>query len=494
MNDNPQVADNESKKGGTLLRKLMRPVDLTVGTPWKRVLRYGAPIMLSYLLQQIYVLTDAIICGQVLSAGEVAGVNDTFPLTFIFLQFAFGCTAGFGVITAKHVGVKDAEGVRRSFASQIYLSVIISIVLTVLSISLLPQLLGLINVTQTNKVVYDAAYSYCLIIFAGIITQMGYNFICGVLRAYGDSVTPLIFLVISTALNVGLDVLFLTAFRMGAAGAAIATVITQFLSMIGCFIYTFVKYKDLRLKKADLKSGAYAMWAHLKQGIPLGLQFSVLAVGIIVMQGVIVRFDVGENGVMVAGTPAQNGYGAGSKLFNFLISFYNGLGAAILGFNAQCFGKGDLERVKKGTVQAIVIAVIIHFICLAVAMLACINGAYQYVFMSADKINAETIRYGNTFVYVDLSLFFIVGFLIVVRSAVQGVCKAGYVLGAGIAELVARSAICTFLPPFVNGSAINSAASHGAYVAACFGDPGAWICASLLLCIPLFKNILRKKY
>lgn len=483
-----------AKKKGSFFKNLMRPVDLTVGTPWKMLLKYGAPIMLSYLLQQIYVLTDAIICGQVLSAEEVAGVNDTFPLTFIFLQFAFGCTAGFGVITAKHVGCKEAEGVRRSFASQIYLSVIISAVLTVLSISLLPQLLGLINVTPTNKTVYDAAYIYCLIIFAGIITQMGYNFICGVLRAYGDSVTPLIFLVISTALNVGLDVLFLTAFRMGAAGAALATVITQFLSMIGCFIYTFARYKDLRLKREDFKGGILSTWAHLKQGVPLGLQFSVLAVGIIVMQSVIVKFDVGENGVMVVGTPAQNGYGAGSKLFNFLISFYNGLGAAILGFNAQNFGKGDYERVKKGTVHAIIIALIIHFICFGLALLACIGGAYQYVFMSADKINAETIRYGNTFVYVDLSLFFIVGFLIVVRSAVQGVCKAGYVLGAGIAELVSRSAICAFLPPLVNGGAINSAASQGAYIATCFGDPGAWICASLLLLVPLCKNILRKKY
>ena len=149
--------------------------------------------MLSYFLQQIYVLTDAIICGQTLTAGQVAGVNDTFPLTFIFLQFAFGCTSGFSVITAKHVGLNDEKGVRRSFAAQIYLSVIISAILTVLSILLLPALLGFINVTPANKEVYDAAYIYCFIIFLGIFTQMGYNFVCGILRAYGDSVTPLIF-------------------------------------------------------------------------------------------------------------------------------------------------------------------------------------------------------------------------------------------------------------------------------------------------------------
>ena len=170
----------------SFLRNMMRPVDLTSGKPWRVILRYGAPIMLSYFLQQVYVLTDAIICGQVLSAQQVAGVNDTFPLTFIFLQFAFGCTAGFSVITAGCVGRGDAKGVRQSLAAQIYLSVTISLLLTVISVAVLPWMLGIINVTQANKEVYDAAYTYCFIIFLGIIMQMGFNFICGILRAYGD--------------------------------------------------------------------------------------------------------------------------------------------------------------------------------------------------------------------------------------------------------------------------------------------------------------------
>ena len=179
------------------LSGISKPVDLTEGTPWKVILKYALPIMFSYLLQQIYVLTDAIICGQVLTAGEVAGVNDTFPLTFIFLQFAFGCTAGFSVITAGCVGRGDAKGTRRSFAAQIYLSFAISVLLTILSIALLPWMLGIINVTPANREVYDTAYTYCLIVFIGIAAQMGYNFICSILRSIGDSVTPLVFLVIS---------------------------------------------------------------------------------------------------------------------------------------------------------------------------------------------------------------------------------------------------------------------------------------------------------
>ena len=138
-----------------------------------------------------------------LTAEQVAGVNDTFPLTFIFLQFAFGCTAGFSVITANCVGSRDARGVRRSFAAQIELSLVISAFLTVLSILLLPQMLALINVTPAHGEVYTTARTYCLIIFIGTVAQIGYNLICGILRAFGDSFTPLLFLTISTLLNVG---------------------------------------------------------------------------------------------------------------------------------------------------------------------------------------------------------------------------------------------------------------------------------------------------
>lgn len=478
----------------SFLRNMMRPVDLTSGKPWRVILRYGAPIMLSYFLQQVYVLTDAIICGQVLSAQQVAGVNDTFPLTFIFLQFAFGCTAGFSVITAGCVGRGDAKGVRQSLAAQIYLSVIISLLLTVISVAVLPWMLGIINVTQANKEVYDAAYTYCFIIFMGIIMQMGFNFICGILRAYGDSVTPLVFLVISTALNVGLDILFLTVFGMGPAGAAAATVLTQALSVAGCFAYTFAKYREMRLSREDFRSGLRVLTAHLKQGIPLGLQFSILAVGIIVMQGGVVLFDLEPSGIMAAGTPAQNGFGAASKLINFLMSFFNGLGAAMLGFNAQNYGKGDYENIRRGTLQSLIIMMIIYAACLVCGLLLSIDGAYQYIFMSSEKVSQASIAFGNAYVYIDFGLYCILGFLIVIRSAVQGVGRAGFVLGAGIAELIARVVICAFLPAAVNGAAIDSSASPGAFCALCLADPGAWIAGALVLVVPLVHNIARKEY
>ncbi len=469
--------------------KFRTAVCLTEGTPWRVLLIYAAPIVLSYLLQQIYVLTDAIICGQVLTGPQVAGVNDTYPLTFIFLQFAFGCTAGFSVITAQCVGRGDHDGIRRSFAVQIALTLAISVVLTAMSVSMLPWMLRVLHVTPDNPAVYDAAYAYCLVIFIGIAAQMGYNFICGVLRAYGDSITPLIFLGFSTVLNIGLDLLFLVPLRMGPRGAAIATVLAQLISVIACAAYAVRKYPALRVRKSDFAIDWDAIGAHLRNGIPLGLQFSILAIGIIIMQSAVVQFDLTDTGAMVSGTPAQNGFGAASKLINFLMSAFNGLGSAILGFNAQNYGKGQLRRIRQGTGQALVIMLVCNAVCLAVGLLLTINGAYQYIFMSADKISPESLRFGNTYLYVDIGLYALLGYLIVVRSAVQGIDRPGYVLGAGIGELVTRSAICLLLPQLLNGGAINAKASTAAFIGLSLGDPGAWLAASLVLLPATIRDI-----
>lgn len=470
-----------------------RPVDLTHGTPWRVILLYAAPIILSYYLQQVYTLTDAIICGQVLSAEQVAGVNDTFPLTFIFLQFAFGCTAGFSVITANCVGSSDNQGLRRSFATQIKLSLIISALLTAVSAALLPQLLALLHITPAHGEVYSAAYSYCLVIFLGIFTQIGYNLICGILRALGDSFSSLVFLLLSTVLNVGLDLLFLIPLRMGPMGAAIATVIAQAVSLLAGGVYTLRRYPALRPQRADFRPDMKLAAEHLRQGIPLGLQFSILAIGIIVMQGAVVKFDLTPAGAMAASAPAQNGFGAANKLLKFLMAAYTGLGSGLLGYNAQNHGAGDRERIRRGTLQTLAMMLILTVILSVCGGLLSIGGTYQHIFLSADKITETSLRYGNTYILVDLTLFVILGALFVMRNAVQGISRPGYVLGAGIAELVARMLICAFLPALVNGAPVDNTASNAAFAAVCFGDPGAWIAADLVLVVATARYILKKE-
>ena len=355
--------------------------------------------------------------GQTLTAQEVAGVNDTTSLVFIFLQFAFGVSAGFCVITSCCVGCRDQAGVRRSMAAQLVLSAGLTVLLTALALVLL-----------------------------------FYNFICSFLRSMGDSVTPLLFLLGSTVLNVALDLLFILVLRWGVAGAAGATVTAQLISTVACFAYAFSKYPDLRLHKEDWHITGLDLKRHIVQGVPLGLQFSVLAIGIIVMQSVVVKFDM-IDGQMVSHA-AQNGFGAANKLNSLIMTPVNGLGAAMTSFTAQNLGAGYTHRIRKGILQGLVMAAIIGVCSVGLGLLLTIDGAYLHIFLSADKVTADTIRFGNHFLYVDFSMYLLLCFLFVVRNCVQGIQRAPFVLWAGASELIARVAICLTLPALLSGGVI----------------------------------------
>ena len=481
---------NENRASQISLHGFFRPRDLTEGAPWKTILAFAFPIIISYLLQQVYTISDAAIVGQTLTAGEVAGVNDTSSLIFIFLQFAFGVSAGFCVVTAAEVGARDDAGVRRSLSSQIILSAALTVVLTGLALLLLRPMLAWINVTPDSPEVYRAAYTYCAIIFAGIGAQLFYNFICSFLRSMGDSVTPLLFLLFSTILNIGLDLLFIVSFRWGVAGAAIATIMAQLISTAGCFLYAFIKYPKIRLRREDWKITGRDILRHLNQGLPLGLQFSVLAIGIIVMQSVVVKFDI-LGGEMVSHA-AQNGFGAANKLNSLLMTPLNGLGAAMTSYTAQNKGAGRPDRIKKGTVQALMMVSVLAGFSILLGLWLSVGGSYLKVFLSADKITAETIRYGNTYLYVDLAMYLFLGFIFVVRNCVQGIGESRFILGAGTAELAGRVAVCLVLPALLAGGEVSAAAPRLAFYALCAADPAAWIAADAVLMIPFLRDIMRK--
>ena len=471
---------------------LFQPIDLTEGTCWKTIFLFSIPIIISYLLQQIYTISDAAIVGQTLAADEVAGVNDTSPIAFIFLQFAFGVSAGFCAVTARSVGAHDEAAVRRSLATQIVLSAALTVALTALALVLLNPMLAWINLTPASGEVYRAAFTYCAIIFAGIGAQLFYNFICSFLRSLGDSVTPLLFLLFSTALNVGLDLLFIVTFHWGVAGAAIATVLAQLLSTISCFCYAFARYPKLRLHREDWAITRHDIGQHALQGIPLGLQFSVLAIGIIVVQSVVVKFDI-LDGQMVSNA-AQNGFGAANKFTGSLMTLLNGLGTAMTSFVAQNLGAGNFERIRKGARQALVMFAIATAISAALGFLSTIGNFYLHLFLSADKVTADTIRFGNGYMRVDMSLMLFLGGVFLLRNCVQGIGKPQFILGGGVAELVARVLVCLLLPAAVAGGEVSAAAPHAAYLALCLADPMAWFAADLVMVIPFIRNILKMDY
>ncbi len=472
-------------------KNLFNPVDLTSGSIGKSLIAFLIPIVLSMLFQQFYTLTDAMIVGQTLSEAEVAGVNSSAPLVYIVLQFGIGCTAGFAVVISEKIGMKDYDGVRKSYFTQIVLGLIISVVLTVIGIVLIPTMLSWIGITPSSvdpymQAEYEAAYTYLIFIYAGIVLQVFYNLIVSVLRAMGDSFAPFMFLVGGTLLNVGLDLLFIITFNWGVAGSAIATVLSQGLAALGAMIYGYKKYEILRIRKSDLKSPLKFYGHHLYNGLPLGFQFSVLEIGIIIMQAAVIAFDVSPSGGMVAGLPAQMGYGAGCKIVNLLMTILMGLGTAVLSFTSQNLGAGNYKRIKKGLATSLWIGLGMWAFIVIVGLSLTVGGAYQYLFLSASKVNGESLRYGNTYLYVSIPCMGILMILFIVRNLLQGLQKPLWPFLSGVGELLARSLICLYLPALFNGGPINSEASTLAFAVVSSADSAAWVFNVLISIFPMF--------
>ncbi|HAS56870.1 MAG TPA: hypothetical protein DCR94_06560 [Firmicutes bacterium] len=326
----------------------------------------------------------------------------------------------------------------------------------------------------------------------GTLAQVFYNLMVSILRALGDSFAPFLFLVGSTIVNVFLDLLFIIVFKMGVSGSAYATIISQGLAAIAAIIYAYKKYEWLRIRKEDWKFNGSFLLRHLKNGLPMGFQFSILEIGIIIMQGAVNSFDINMDGSLVAGVPAQVGYGAASKIFGFLMAFLNALGTAMLSFISQNYGAGEKERIKKGTIISFILGTSLWAFIVLIGLLSTINGAYLYIFYSASKINPSSIKYGNQYLYVSIPCMFILMLLFLTRNILQGFEKPLFPFLAGIGELTARTLICLFAPALINGGPINSDASTLSYIFVAMADPLAWVAATSIMIIPTIRNCFFK--
>lgn len=473
-----------------IFSNLFKPIDLTVGCPWKRILLFAIPILISLIFQQLYTLSDAAIVGQYLSAPEVTGVNVVYSLVFIVMQFAFGCCSVFSVITSNKAGENDKEGIKKSFATQLLLCLIISIVLTVVSILLIPALLSYIDLKPESSD-YQYAETYLFIIYAGLFVQMFYNLMVSILRSIGDSLTPLLFLIGSTLLNVGLDFLFILVFKWGVAGTAIATIFSQFIAFISCLLYSLVKYPFLRAKLKDFKVSFKDVYSHLKLGIPLALQFSILAIGLITLQKAMVKFDVLNSSILGHEIyDSKLAYGASVKINDFLMCPFSALGTAVLSYSGQNYGAKNETRLKDGLKKSIIMMFVLYLILLIIGISLSINGFYTTFFLSPSNNNEHIKFYASTYMLVDVSLYFILGFLFIGRNYLQGIGKALFQFLAGIGELVARVLVAEFISKLIDPS---NPSSDKAFIATCFSDPIAWIFASIVLLIGLAIYLRKNK-
>lgn len=443
---------------------------LTSGSIYKGIIMFMIPLIIGNVFQQAYSLVDAIIVGQTLGDLAFTGVGCTSSATFLVLGFASGLTAGLTVPTAQYYGAKDYDKLKKSVATGFILSAIISIILTIISLICARPLLELL---KTSPSLMEHAYNYLITIFAGITVTVFYNIVCFILRAVGDSKTPLYALIIASVLNIGFDFLFILGFKMGTEGAGWATLLSQLISGLICIIYMFIKYPFLRLKKDDFKVNSNFVIRHLKISIPLAFQYSIIAIGLMVQQGAVNGLDKVDGEVV--STLYATSYSAASKITGFGNTIISALGTTMATYCGQNFGAGNLDRIKKGFKDGMIVGV-----CLSVFLAIIIIPFGKYMLrIFLPTITPEIEDTAQLYLLISCLLYVFLAAIYVYRSGLQGLGESNITVIAGILELIMRVLASILLAQFFGWTGI------------CYSDPAAWIGADLIL-IPAIIYFLHK--
>ena len=431
--------------------------DMTKGSPLKLFIFFTIPLLIGNIFQQLYSMVDTIIVGRFVGVNALAALGACNSMFFLVNGLILGLTSGFSVLVSQKFGAKDEKGVKKAVASNITLTVILTIIITIIAVIIVKPLLYLMN---TPDSIYSDAKTYITIIYAGIITQTGYNMSAGILRALGDSKTPLYFLILASVLNVILDLVFIINFNMGVAGAAFATNIAQGISAILCLVYSYKKFKILRLKKEDFKVEKTYYVTHLKIAVPMALQFSITGIGIVIVQGAINTF----------GATVIAAYTAASKVLQLVMQPSISFGVSVATYTGQNLGAGRFDRIKHGMKIMNVISIITSLISGVVLITL---GKY-FVILFIENPTQEIFDYTQQVLNYAAVFFIPLGFIFVYRNALQGMGESFVPMMGGVCELVAR-AIAAFTLPKVIG-----------FTGICLSDPVAWISAAIPLMVTYY--------
>lgn len=436
--------------------------DLTEGSCLKQILFFAAPLLVGNLLQQTYNLVDAAIVGRCLGTDALAAVGASSSVQFLVLGFCIGTCAGFGIPIAQRFGAKDYRAMRSYIFHSVLLTALFAVVLTSVCALLCSNILHMMS---TPDDIFAGAYTYLLIIFFGIPFNLLYNLEAAMLRAVGDSKTPFVFLAVSTVTNIALDLVCILVFRWGVAGAAIATITAQALSGILCFFFIRRKQEILHISAADCRFDRDCCLSALAMGAPMGLQFSITAIGSMVMQAA-------NNGL---GSIYVSGFTAGARLKQFTMCPYDALATAVCTFCGQNLGAKRFERIKQGIRVGVALA-LIYGISIGIVLI-CGGRVLSMLFISSSQVavldaSAKYLRYMGF-------MYWMLGLLNVFRLTIQGIGYSGRAVFAGVIEMVARTAVSLIFVPIYG------------YTAICCADQMAWTTAVLYL-IPMCLHLLKK--
>lgn len=436
--------------------------DMTSGSPMKLILGFMIPLLLGNLFQQFYNLVDTVIVGQFLGVEALAGVGATGSLNFLIIGFCIGVCSGFSLPVAHTFGAKDYKALRKLYANSIWLAIIFATVMTIITVL---HCKSILRIMQTPENIIDNAYSYIVVIFMGIPAIYLYNLLSSMIRALGNSKAPLMFLVISATVNIALDLIFILNFHMGVAGAAYATVVSQFISGLCCIVYIIKKVDILHLEKDEWKWDSWLVKELCNTGIPMGLQFSITAIGSVILQ----------TAVNTLGSVAVASITAASKISMFLCCPFDAMGATMATYGGQNAGGYKMDRLHKGLKSCVIVGAVYSVIALVIDMF--LSDFLLHMFMDASEV--QIIAMAKQFLLTNIIFYFPLALVNIVRYMIQGMGFSKFAVLAGVLEMVARTLAGIFLVPMFG------------FTAACFSNPLAWIFADAFL-IPAYFSVWKK--
>ena len=437
--------------------------EMTSGRPLPQILNFTMPLLLGNLLQQTYSLVDAVIVGKFLGINALASVGASTSVVFLILGFCNGCCGGFGIPVAQNFGARDYGVMRRLVFVSLRLATVMS-----LSIALVTSLLchDILQWMRTPENIFQGAYAYLLITFIGIPCTFFYNLLSSIIRALGDSRTPFWFLLFSTVLNIVLDLFCILVLGWGVAGAGIATVLSQGISALLCYRYMMRHFEILQPRSREEREYSPRLARTLLTiGVPMGLQFSITAIGSIMLQS--------ANNAL--GTACVAAFTAAMRIKMFFMCPLESLGIAMATYSGQNYGAGKPERVWAG-VRASTLLMLIYW---AFAFAVLMTGARAIALLFVEASESEILDDAALFLHVSVSFFPVLGLLCILRYTIQGVGYTNLAMLSGVSEMIARILVSVIAVP------------AWGYIAVCFGDPTAWVFADAFL-IPAFIYVYRR--
>ena len=429
--------------------------DLTTGSPMRLIIGFALPTLFGMLFQQLYNLVDTMIVGRLLGASALAAVGSTGSINFFVIGFCMGVCNGFAIPVAQRMGANEPSKMRRYAANAAWLSILFALVLTAATGLLCRRIL---TVMLTPEDIFANAYTYIFIIFMGIPATFLYNLLAGIIRSLGDSKTPVYFLALSSILNIALDFALILGVQAGVAGAAIATVTSQAVSGIACLFYMRKKYPILRMTREERKLDLHSCAVLCSMGIPMGLQYSITAIGSIVLQ----------SSVNALGSLYVAAVAAGAKVYQLLACPFDAMGATMATYCGQNVGACKLDRLGRGIRSC----ALLGLGCSAIAFCAMLRFAPQCAMLFLDSKEADMLlltQLTARYIIIQSAFFFPLSLVNIVRFSIQGMGFSPFAILAGVLEMTARTSVGLILVPAFG------------YTAACFASPAAWVCADLFL-------------